>query len=327
MTATGLHSPETMKAYAEKETGQILVEEGTKKVLQYNYQKIYEKDVIRAVNERKEDEKDYVRNERDTFTVTSIYAVPRSDYIHPLYGLQGEMLTRDWPDQIHPHHRGIFWAWPEVYYGTESGDIYALQKVFARPSGNTELTGGAVFAQVTAENTWMWKDTEPIVNEKAFIRVYRSSSTSRIIDLTVQLVALKDSITLATRYTNTYGGLNIRMQTPVNQEISYHTDPAGVDPRRAWSGFRGTFGDAAFPSGLMVLQHHRNPEYPGAWVQYPNLAWVQPTFPTPDTRFRLEKDKPLVLRYRFTIDKIEDPDGITPENRWDAYHSEVTPLI
>lgn len=44
------------------------------------------------------------------------YAVARSGYIHPLHGLDGEVLTRDWsPD--HPHHRGLYWAWPEVDWG------------------------------------------------------------------------------------------------------------------------------------------------------------------------------------------------------------------
>ena len=41
------------------------------------------------------------------------YAQPRSDYIHPLYGLDGQPLTADW-NTDHPHHRGIYRAWPEV---------------------------------------------------------------------------------------------------------------------------------------------------------------------------------------------------------------------
>ena len=65
------------------------------------------------------------------------YAVPRSDYIHPLYGLHGEILTDDWvPD--HPHHRGIYWAWPEVDWQGKRGDLHALQDVFARPTGKIE---------------------------------------------------------------------------------------------------------------------------------------------------------------------------------------------
>ena len=33
----------------------------------------------------------------------------RSNYVHPLYSLSGEILKEDFPDD-HPHHRGIFWA-------------------------------------------------------------------------------------------------------------------------------------------------------------------------------------------------------------------------
>ena len=102
---------------------------------------------------------------RDTILTTSIYAVPRSDYIHPLYGLDGAMLTNDWPDAGHPHHRGIFWAWPEVEYGSKLGDIYALQTVFARPTGNIKLTDGRDYAEIDAENLWMWEDKEAIVRE------------------------------------------------------------------------------------------------------------------------------------------------------------------
>ena len=38
---------------------------------------------------------------------------PHSCYIHPLYGLDGEVLTDDFPAD-HLHHRGVFWAWPHV---------------------------------------------------------------------------------------------------------------------------------------------------------------------------------------------------------------------
>jgi hypothetical protein len=303
--------------------GQLIIEEGGKKVLQYNYKTIYEKDVVRLVDEKLEE---HTRTEKDTFVTTSIYAVPRSNYIHPLYGLEGEMLTRDWPEGGHPHHRAIFWAWPEVEYGAERGDIYALQRVFARPSGKIEYISGPVFAQVVANNIWMWENTEPIVREQAIIRVYRATSTSRIIDLTIKLDAIKDSITIATRNTDSYGGLNLRMMTPELQEISYFTDEAEAKPQRAWSDFNGIFEGNESTSGLMVLQHVDNPDYPGDWVEYPDLAWVQPTFPASGTRYPLSTEKTLILHYRLIIHAGGRPDIDISEKRWDAYHAVSTPL-
>jgi hypothetical protein len=40
----------------------------------------------------------------------------RSCYVHPLYGLDGEVLTDDFP-RDHYHHRGLFWAWPHIRIG------------------------------------------------------------------------------------------------------------------------------------------------------------------------------------------------------------------
>ena len=315
------HSP--VEANKDPETGQVSITENDKNILQYNYQTVFEKDVIRPVEEQLEQ---HTRTESDTFVTTSIYAVPRSDYIHPLYGLNEEMLTRDWPIGGHPHHRAIFWGWPEVEYGSEMGDIYALQRIFARPTGNIEFVSGPVFAQITAENLWMWEDTEPIVREHAVIRVYRAAIDNRIIDLTIKLEALKDSITIATRNTDSYGGLNLRMMTPEFQEISYFADKEDANPRRAWSDFNGIFEGEESTSGLMVLQYQDNPDYPGQWVEYPDLAWVQPTFPAPGTRYPLKMNEPLVLRYRLIIHSGGKPDINISKKRWDAYHDPLTPI-
>ena len=40
------------------------------------------------------------------------------EFIHPLYGLDGEVLTDDFPAD-HTYHRGVFWAWPHVKIGEQ----------------------------------------------------------------------------------------------------------------------------------------------------------------------------------------------------------------
>ena len=313
-----------IKAERNHLSGQVIIAEEDEKVLQYNYQTVYEDDVVRLDYEEMER---HIRTETDTFVTASIYAVPRSNYIHPLYGLEGEMLTRDWPEGAHPHHRGIYWAWPEVEYGSKMGDPHALQFIFSRPTGELESVDGPVFAQVLAENLWMWEDADPLVREHALIRVYRASSSGRVIDLTFKFVALKEGITLATRGKNSYGGLNLRMQLPESQEISYFTEEDNSKPLRAWSDLSGKFKGADSASGLMVLQHQGNPDYPGDWVEYPNLSWVQPTFPASGTRYSLEKDEPLILRYRLVIHTGGKPDEDISKMRWDAFHESVSPIF
>ncbi|HWR99805.1 MAG TPA: DUF6807 family protein [Prolixibacteraceae bacterium] len=303
----------------EDHNGQFLITEAGKPVLQYNYKTVYEKDAIDTLAANP-----YVRAENDTFMANpSIYAVPRSNYIHPIFGLQGEMLTRDW-SKDHPHHRGIYWAWPEVDFGTQRGDLHALQVVFARPTGKINHQNEKRFAQIEAENLWMWRDSIPIVQETAIIRVYRETARGRIIDLAFRFIALGDSITIARRGTQHYGGLNIRMQTPKQQKITTRTDSAAMAPVRAWSDLSGLFAGAATPSGLMVLQHQQNPDYPGDWVQYPDLSWCQPAFPASGTRYQLIKGKSLVLRFRLFIHSGTVPDLALASSLWDAFNKEGT---
>jgi len=311
-----------MKAVQDAESGQILISDAGKPVLRYNYQTVFEKDAIDTLAANK-----YIKTPNDTFMANpSIYAVPRSNYIHPVYGPEGELLTRDW-SKDHPHHRGIYWAWPEVEFGSKRGDLHALQIVFARPTGKIILQSGNEFAQVEAENLWMWGDSIPIVNEVAVIRAYRSKEAGRIIDLAFRFEALKDSVTIARRETKLYGGLNIRMQTPKLQEISFVSDSTDQLPGRAWSDLSGLFAGAVKSSGLMVLQNHNNPDYPGEYIQYPELSWCQPTFPASGTRYALIPGKPLVLRYRLLVHPGTKPDKDMSSKLWDTYNSGTEPQL
>ena len=295
-----------MQVISNATTGQIEIFDAGKPVLHYNYQTVEPGAVLKKIapNNRK-------------------YALPRSDYIHPLYNLNGKELTRDWAVD-HPHHRGIYWAWPEVVYGGISGDLHALQKVFARPTGKLRIASGTEFAQIAAENQWLWDDREPIVRELAIIRAYHATEQGRAIDLTLQFTALKEGVTIARRGLTHYGGLNIRMATSVGQTISTFTDSTNSMPR-AWSDLSGTFSGSSMPSGLMVFPHPRNPDPPVEWVQFPNLAWCQPTFPATGMRYALKRVQPLVLRYRLYVHAGGKPDDATAAKLWDAYSAlEVT---
>jgi len=112
------------------------------------------------------------------------YARARSDYIHPLYGPSGEVLTMDWAAD-HSHHRGIYWAWPKVMLDGQTGDLHALQRVFARPVGKPATSDGEQAASIEAANDWLWEDRTPIVHEKVQIRAEMAGPHGRRIDLTL----------------------------------------------------------------------------------------------------------------------------------------------
>src|SRR5512133_1822323 len=77
----------------------------------------------------------------------------RSTYVHPLYGVDGEVLTDDFPKD-HYHHRGLFWAWPHVQVGDQHYDLWMLQGIeqrFVRWLARTNAEGCALLG---VENGW-----------------------------------------------------------------------------------------------------------------------------------------------------------------------------
>lgn len=291
---------------ATNASGQFEISEAGRPVLRYNYATIEPGDLLEKVT-----------------PANRIYTRARSDYLHPLFGLDGEQLTLDWP-QDHPHHRGIYWAWPEVDWRGQRGDLHALQFVFARPTGRCILTSGPVFAQIEAENVWQWEGGESLVQERAVVRAYRATSVGRLIDLEFQFTALKEPVLLARRDTDKYGGLNLRFAKVLEQAITFHTDDSNAIPRMAWAELSGRFGDAV-PCGIVVLQHAANPDYPGDWVKFPEINWFQPTFPASGTRYELRKGEPLVLRFRLWLHRGAKADEPNYASQWRAYNVTSAP--
>src|SRR5688500_18166154 len=53
---------------------------------------------------------------------------PHTNYVHPIYGLDSEVLTGDFPTD-HVHHRGLYWAWPHVKVGEQQVDLWSLKGI------------------------------------------------------------------------------------------------------------------------------------------------------------------------------------------------------
>ena len=56
-------------------------------------------------------------------------SLKRSSYLHPVYAPDGTLVTDDY-NPNHPHHRGIFWAWPEVTVDGKTGDLWTIKGPF-----------------------------------------------------------------------------------------------------------------------------------------------------------------------------------------------------
>ena len=78
---------------------------------------------------------------------------PHQSYIHPLYGLDGEVLTDDFPED-HLHHRGIFWAWPHVTVDGRQVDLWMQSGIEDRFEHWAERKTTENEALLGVENAW-----------------------------------------------------------------------------------------------------------------------------------------------------------------------------
>ena len=253
---------------------------------------------------------------------------PRSDYVHPVFGPSGEILTAVF-DNWHNHHRGIYWAWAEVAYKGRLHDLHALKGVFARPVKILKKEASADKALISAENVWRWEEREDIVRERIDITAYALKDGLRRIDFDLTLSALKGGVTIARRRGKNYASFNMRMSRRRQQECYSHIDPPGAFPRRAWGEVRGIPEDGKETIGMMILQNPSNLLYPGSWTYFKALPWLEPGFPANNTAYKLVVGKPLHLSYRVIIRNGEGL-KVSPSALFDEYVKDLAledPLV
>lgn len=248
----------------------------------------------------------------------------RGDYIMPLFGPAGELLTDDYPKD-HPHHRGLGWSWPVTRWKEEVRDIWAVVGVWSRPVAVRRKETGPVFALLEAENVWKWGDVTNIVKEEVRLQVFRAMAGQRWVEITVRLTGLVDGVAIGGRPHGGYGGFGLRAQPARDRVISRFTDSAGPAQRRSWLDYSGVFGAAATPAGLTILEHPDNPLYPSELKEYPELNYVMPAFPG-EREVPLPPGQPLVLRHLVWI----HPGMATPDQLgeiWSAYAEPPKPRL
>jgi len=238
LTALGAAAANQPFHFSESSDGSLALSEGNRPVLVYNY------GIISQTN---------VPADR-----------ARSSYVHPLYGLDGEVLTDDFPKD-HYHHRGLFWAWPHVRVGEQEFDLWLLKGIrhqFDRWLGREVGKGVAVLG---VQNGWM-VGAHKVVDEQVWFRVWPATDNSRAIDLELMLTPLTEPLTLRGAEGKSYGGLTLRFAPRIGETII--TTPAGRDTNDLlithlpWADLSAQFSGAAKPSGAAIFVSPSHPDFP-----------------------------------------------------------------
>lgn len=229
----------------------------------------------------------------------------RSNYVHPLYNLDGESITEDFPAD-HGHHRGVFWAWHQVVLGDKQiGDAWLCKDfdwevkraVPRKESGNAVIETSVTWS--SSAHVDDKGESIPLVQERAQIKAYPKSKGYRAIDFKIQLLALVDSLKIGgSDDSKGYGGFSPRIQ--LKEDYVFSGSEGELEPvKNAVSA--GDWVDIANDEfGFSMMSHKSNPGHPQPWILRRARSMQNAVYPGRKA-VALSTEEPLVLRYRIVI--------------------------
>ena len=224
----------------------------------------------------------------------------RSCYVHPIYGLDGRVITDDFPKD-HRHHRGLFWTWARVIVGADEYDLWALKGCRQRFDKVLYQDAGPVCATLGVTNRWFVGD-EPIVRERVWLRAFPAGDVGRAIDVDVTLEAIAGQVTISGRPGKGYSGMTLRFAPREDTVITTSDGRITEDKLRVrykWTDLSARFGGVEKVSGAAMFDHPANPKYPNEWLlrHYGVLDCCWPSVEL----YTLEPGKPVRIRYRVWV--------------------------
>lgn len=192
----------------------------------------------------------------------------RGCYLHPLWGLDGEILTDDFPKD-HYHHHGAFWAWPHVTVDGKEYDLWTNAGIEQRFVRWLDQQAGPVAAVIGVENGWFVGDRQ-VATERVWLRAFCAGAGERSLDLEIYLVPLVP-LSLQGAGGKSYGGLTVRFAVQREAEATI-TVPAGqttadlLETPLEWADLTTQIAGAPHRSGGAVFVHPQHPNFPPTWL-------------------------------------------------------------
>jgi len=231
----------------------------------------------------------------------------RMDYVHPLYGLDGDVLTEDFPVD-HRHHRGVFWTWPKCKIGDRDMDLWTLVK--ARQVFDQWLArdASADQARIGVQNWWKFDDDpQPKVRERVVITVHPADEVGRAIDFELQFQNVTDQPVVIggqTEENKGYGGFCVRPDSKRKPFI--FTSAKGPQPEdimqieTPWADVSSHEKPDGPVSGLAIFQNPNNPGYPHPGWIVRHYGFLGASWPHRET-VELKPGDSFELRYRVYV--------------------------
>ncbi len=191
----------------------------------------------------------------------------RASYVHPIYGLDGEVITDDFPKD-HYHHHGLFWGWPHVTIGGKDYDFWKMKGTEIKFKRWLSKEADARGATLAVENEWMVGE-RPVVREEASLFVHPATADGRLMDVRLKWTPLEQAITLGGAEGKSYGGLSLRFAPREDTVITVPSGPTSQDlliTRLPWGDLSAKFTGAKDLSGAALFVGPHHPGFPLEWM-------------------------------------------------------------
>ncbi|WP_232835152.1 DUF6807 family protein [Pleomorphovibrio marinus] len=204
---------------------------------------------------------------------------PRANYIHPLYGIDGEELTEDFPAD-HLHHRGIFWTWHQLYVDGERvadpwiSEGISWEVVEVKPLDVSE--GAGLMAKV------LWSTEQgPVVEEHLALLYERLEEDAYRLTTEVELKPLKEEVSIGgSEDPKGYGGFSPRIK--LSENVGFFDEEGEVAPRElpvsAGPWMNVTKEKEGDPGVVIMGEPDELPDYKG-WILRAKNSMQNMAFP------------------------------------------------
>ncbi len=228
----------------------------------------------------------------------------RCCYLFPVYTPSGVSMLDDFP-QDHPHHRGLFWAWPVVEVAGKPYDLWMNMTVKDREPVRPVTSAGAGEARLEAQSIWEI-DGKPVVRENLRLRVLPAQGAAREFEVELSWQAVAAPVTLrgSREAAKSYGGFSARFApregTVLRADGETLQKDEDLTPRR-WAELEGVYGGRKAVLRITPDPNDQGTPYQWCLRQY---GFVGASFPgkteTADG-YTLEPGKPLTLKFQVRV--------------------------
>lgn len=239
----------------------------------------------------------------------------RCNYIHPLYGLDEQILTQDFPLDTHTdhlHQRGVYWAWQQVYIGNKRiGDAW-INADFEWDVTATSVQQYRDSCVMSAAILWkspLWMDKQGVkkgfAREDISVKVHPAEDNFRVLDFSIQITALEDSLFIGgSEDIKGYGGFSIRLDP--GEGLSFENVSGSVEAQNTaldagpWMNIIGDWSEEIKEEGVIMISHPDNPNHPQPWIIRTEKSMQNAMYPG-RLPVMIPLEKPLNLKYRVIV--------------------------